>query len=268
MTISYNRGEETERLPEMACPCCQRKALVRYQDRADVDSRQVVIAICRHCTALVNATELWSDTSSDRVIEVQRAGSEGFYASEGETAESVRLKLDPYFGMMQFALGHLPADFPRDAFADIGAGTGYQAAAAATMFESAHAVEVNTRTITGLLPLFPRTDNLRVHTSLDQLPPDLDLVMMMHVLEHLPNIPEMLLAVVNKIRPGGALLFQIPMFNPKYVFKTHYTFLAEPSCRFLCQMAGLGDVRIWYDYLEFLTVLARKPNHGAMSCNA
>jgi 2-polyprenyl-3-methyl-5-hydroxy-6-metoxy-1,4-benzoquinol methylase len=80
------------------------------------------------------------------------------------------------------------------------------------------------------------------------------------VLEHLPDVKLVLDPFVSRLKPGGALFFQVPLLRNDYLVNTHYTFFGEPAARAACHRLGLAVAGVWYDEAkDLLTCIARRP---------
>lgn len=242
----------------MQCPCCQMEGtLARHHERKDINQRVVEIATCLYCTALVDITNLREMLESGRNAEIQRESSAEFYAVTDEIVAQIESRVKNVSSIIDFALAHLPADFPRHAFADFGAGMGHMTAAGAERFDVSHAIEFNTVALHQLHPHFPFSGRIRITEDLEKVEDKIDLVTVWHTIEHMPDAQTMLQAIRAKLSDSGAMMFQCPMFNPNYVVFSHYFFLNEFAARTMCERAGFGDVQVWFDTdADFITCLA------------
>lgn len=245
-----------------SCPVCEEKGMfVKYQTRFDVNKRVVSLEICRHCTVIANATDLasLSQINGDN-YERQKQGSEHFYAvSEDEmNREAVAKQVHARRGMMDFALSEVPVGFKRGAFADLGAGAGYLAGAAAHYFDRVYAIDFNTSIVKSLHQLFEEPDKITISDNLHGVS-GMDMITMWHALEHMPRPLECLRSVQEKLNHGGVVFFQCPMLRPDYVVSTHYVFFSEYSLRVMCERAGFRNVKIWFDMdYDFISCMATK----------
>lgn len=245
----------------LLCPSCGTKdALVKYQERYDADKRSIELHICTACTALVNVTDLSTALVGAGNYDRQKSGSENFYAvdknllSKSEVDAAVNARL----GMVEYAISLLPAEFKRRKFADIGAGSGYLAAAAARYFDCVYAIDFNTAGLRLLHPYFEHHEKIFMADQIKDIS-DLDMVVMWHTLEHLLDPLSFLKEVYQRTARGGCVFFQCPMLRPEYVVSTHYVFFGEPSIRIMCEKSGFNVVSVTYDSeYDFITCMAVK----------
>jgi SAM-dependent methyltransferase len=261
------RSPDVHAFREMRCPACGKKAtLVKYQERFDTNGRDVELHICTGCTALVNVTDLLSSFAGVGNYDRQKAGSENFYAVDKDSLNpnKVAADVDARVGMIEYALSQLPITFKTGVFADLGAGSGYLAAAAARYFDRVYAIDFNTTSLHTLYPYFEHREKIVIADKLVDVS-GLDMVVMWHTLEHLPNALMTLKEVQRKLNSGGAIFFQCPMLRPEYVVSTHYTFFGEFSVRAMCDRAGFRVIRISYDKeYDFITCLAIKKERRSL----
>lgn len=243
------------------CPVCGEKGMfVKYQTRFDANKRVVELEICRHCTVIANVTDLASLQRDGGNYERQRDGSERFYAvSESDmNREAVAKQVNARLGMMDFALSEVPVGFKRGAFADLGAGAGYLAGAAARYFDRVYAIDFNTSTLQSLHHYFEERDKITISDDFHSVS-GMDMIVMWHTLEHMPQALDCLRSVQAKLNQGGVAFFQCPMLRPEYVVATHYVFFSEYSARVMCERAGFSDVKIWFDKdYDFISCMATK----------
>jgi len=244
------------------CPACGEKGMfVKYQTRFDANKRVVTLEICRHCTVIANVTDLASSShpNTDN-YERQKDGSERFYAvSESEMSrEAVAKQVNARLGMMDFALSEVPVGFKREAFADLGAGAGYLAGAAARYFDRVYAIDFNTSILHSLHHYFEERDKITISDSFHDVS-GMDMIVMWHTLEHMPQPLDCLRSVQAKLNKCGVVFFQCPMLRPEYVVSTHYVFFSECAVRVMCERAGFRDVKIWFDMdYDFISCMATK----------
>lgn len=246
----------------LLCPVCGEKGMfVKYQTRFDVNKRVIALEICRHCTVIANVTDLASSSQPNGGnYERQKDGSERFYAvSESEMSrEAVAKQVNARLGMMDFALSEVPAGFNRGTFADLGAGAGYLAGAAAHYFDCVYAIDFNTSIVRSLHQFFEEPDKIIISDDFYSVS-GMDMIVMWHTLEHMPQALDCLRSVHAKLNEGGIAFFQCPMLRPEYVVATHYVFFSEYSVRVMCERAGFSDVKIWFDKdYDFISCMATK----------
>lgn len=244
------------------CPACWGKGtFVKYQTRFDANRRVVALEICRHCTVIANVTDLASSLqANDDNYERQKDGSEQFYAvSESEMShEAVAKQVNARLGMMDFALSEVPVGFKRGAFADLGAGAGYLAGAAARYFDRVYAIDFNTSILQSLHHYFDERDKITISDNVHGIS-GMDMIVMWHTLEHMPHALDCLKSVQAKLNQCGVVFFQCPMLRPEYVVSTHYVFFSEYAVRVMCERAGFSDVKIWFDMdYDFISCMATK----------
>jgi 2-polyprenyl-3-methyl-5-hydroxy-6-metoxy-1,4-benzoquinol methylase len=249
------------------CPCCGSLGqTVKYQERLDIYGNDAEIGICLNCTALVNIFPLLSAIEDDDYIEIQRVSSAHTYQVSEDVLLDAQKKANQLLGVVDFALNYL-GDNPRLSFCDFGAGYGYLAAAGALRFQKSYAVEINTNAIKQLLPHYKNNQNINVIESISELDLNsIDLMVLWHTVEHLVDAQDVLKNIYEYIKPGGAIMFQCPMFKSDYVVFSHYFFLNEFSSKILCELVGFESLQCWFAREEeFITCLARKPLGKALN---
>ncbi len=91
-------------------------------------------------------------------------------------------------------------------------------------------------------------------TFLKQHPKSFDVILMFHVLEHIPKqqIPELLATLYDALKPGGKLLIEVPnMANPftglnfRFADFTHEVGFTEQSLQYVLQGAHFREILIF-----------------------
>ena len=238
--------------------CLERKSLIPFEKRTDLDGVIYDLWLCRNCYAILNGTHLRESQNSD-FLAIQADTSHEFYAVDEAFLEGITKEIEAD-GFVGFLLSQYP-ECKRGVLLDFGAGRGITSAAAANHFDKVYAAELSLPTLMKVhsaMPLrhkvFPVGDYLSIEEKFDA-------VISLHTLEHLPNLREILDNIINRMNPGGALLFQVPLLRKDYLVCVHYTFFTEASCLALARDTGLECLGVWYDNdLDFLTCIMKKPD--------
>jgi 2-polyprenyl-3-methyl-5-hydroxy-6-metoxy-1,4-benzoquinol methylase len=214
--------------------------------------------LCLNCYAILNMTHLRDAQAGNGVTELQANSSDEFYALPDDFLANIPAQVDAN-SFIDFLLEQYP-DCPRGTLLDFGAGRGITAGAAAKHFDRVYASEL-TMTILGQVhQRLPLRDKVILTRDYRSIPDRLDAVVAIHVLEHLPLMRDILDDLVERMNPGAALFFQVPLLRRDHLVCVHYTFFTEASCRALAHYLGLDLVGVWYAHDEdFLTCIASKP---------
>lgn len=241
------------------CPVCREaENIVPFEQRLDVDNRLIDLVLCKSCFAVINATDLHHAMHGDDNEPKQALSSDQFYAIDqqflirfNEIVKSNR--------MIQFLIEHVP-DIARGTVLDFGAGQGINSASAAVYFKKVFAVDLSLTVLSVVHEWMENRYKIHITSDLQSIQEPLDLVLSMHVLEHLPNMRDFLDGWVDNLNPGGAIFFQVPMLKRDHIVSVHYTFFNEACVRTLAEQVGLDVVGVWFDPAnDFLTSILRKP---------
>jgi hypothetical protein len=143
-------------------------------------------------------------------------------------------------------------------FCEIGAGRGYGALAAVRRFKSAYALDFDLRHITAICNRIGWPPNLRIGRTLEDVDAKIDVLMGWHALEHIPQPLVFLEEARSRMSADGYLFFQVPLFRPAHLVRSHYVFYNEAAMRSLIDKAGMKIVEIGFDDVNaFLTVIAQ-----------
>lgn len=244
---------------DVSCTVCREsKNLVRHELRADVDGRIVELWQCMKCHAILNMTDLKRVISGDDDRSIQAMSSDDFYALTPEYIKDIDSKVSEN-KMIDFLIEQVP-DLNTGSLIDFGAGRGITAAAAARSFDRIYAVELTLNVLSEVHSHMPLRHKVSLHDSLASVPPGYDAIASMHVLEHLPNMRDLLEELINDLNEGGVLFFQVPMLRNDYIVSVHYTFFNEICAKYLANDLGMDMIGVWFDTnLDFLTCIMRKP---------
>jgi predicted TPR repeat methyltransferase len=247
-------------------PCCticgEASHVVSFEMRKDVDGRLIDLGLCTRCHAVLNLTDLRAQGLGGGNRERQAMASDAFYEVDPQFIEGLPDAIDRH-RMVEFLLEQMP-DIHRGVMLDFGAGRGLLAASGAKVFERVHAVEMTLNVLMIVHAYMPGRERVILTDDFTTIGEGVDLIASMHVLEHIPDLKDVLGALVAKLNPGGALFFQVPMLRNDYIVSTHYTFFNEPAVRALAAEHGLDVVGVWFDTdLDFLTAILKKPPQPA-----
>ncbi|WP_257554438.1 bifunctional 2-polyprenyl-6-hydroxyphenol methylase/3-demethylubiquinol 3-O-methyltransferase UbiG [Sphingobium sp. CFD-2] len=245
---------------DFACTACrERYSLAPFEQRTDQHGTIYDLWICLNCLAILNATHLRAIHKGADFLSWQSDSSEEFYAVDNAYLATVPDAIDAC-GFIDFLLSAYPEQ-SRSVFLDFGAGRGILSGAAAKRFEKVYAVELSLNVLRKVHAAMPERSRIVPSDNYLDIKDGFDAVASMHVLEHLPNMRDILDTLVERMNPGGSLFFQAPMLRRDYLVNVHYTFFTEVSARTLCRNLGLETVGIWFDHaLDFLTCIAKKPS--------
>lgn len=246
----------------VSCTVCrERDRLARHELRADIDGRIVELWQCLTCHAILNMTDLKRVLAGDDDRSLQAMSSDDFYAVTSEFLQDIDSKISEN-KMIDFLLQQVP-DLNKGVLIDFGAGRGITAASAAQSFDSVYAVELSLNVLAEVHRHMPLRHKISLRDNLPSVPRGYDAVASMHVLEHLPNMRDLLEELAQGLNPGGVIFFQVPMLRGDYIVSVHYTFFNEVCAKFLAKDLGMEFIGVWYDTnLDFLTCIIRKPLFG------
>ncbi len=244
---------------DFACTACgEMHRLSPFEKRIDLDGMVYDLWLCLNCYMVLNATHLREARAGGSFLGQQAASSDEFYAVSPEFLSGVSEDVDRN-GFIDFLIEQYPG-VGRGTLMDFGAGRGITAAAAAKHFDKVYAVELTLNVLKQVHSVMPLKDKVFPTSDYLSISEPHDAILSMHVLEHLPNIREILDVLVSRLNPGGALFFQVPMLRKDYLVCVHYSFFNEASCRTLACNLGLEVVGVWFDNnFDFLNCIMRKP---------
>jgi SAM-dependent methyltransferase len=260
----HNRESMSTAGTNLKCPVCrEQKRFARFERRKGLDYEHE-LWMCLECHAVLNYDDLSAATSEGNFREAQSQASRNFYTVDEEALKSLQVIVESNKGIHRFLLEQCP-DLGRRTSLDFGAGRGCLASAATDFFDRSFAVELNLQTLEQTKPFLPNNDRITIAGDVDSLKQDFDVITSFHVLEHMPDMRDVLERVIPLLVPGGAFFFQVPLLRNDYLVRTHYTFLNEPSARFLCRELGLDVVGVWFDTAyDFLSCIGRRPQAGSL----
>lgn len=246
--------------PKVRCTVCREtERLVPFERRLDSDGRECELWMCLNCHVVLNATDLKRHYSGAGDVALQAMSSDQFYAVDDEFLANIQESIDNN-QMIDFMVKKIP-DISRGTLIDFGAGRGIMAASAAKIFDKVYAAELSLNVLKVVHEAMPNRDKIILTNDFMGIEDRFDAIVSMHVLEHLPNMRDLLDQLVSRLNPRGALFFQVPLMRRDYIVPVHYTFFNEVSARALASELGLNVVGVWFDTnLDFLTALFRKPN--------
>lgn len=242
---------------ELTCPCCGKRGVLKpYCRRFDVQRHHVEICVCVHCTALVNRTELAAatkDPSSALCLQTESA-SKFYYIDVNDALEQVGRAEK----VVQFLLDSANSPIERRQAVDFGAGTGHMVAALAKHFDRAFAIDSNQTTLDRFIPVYGM-ENLAAVRDIDDIEGQFDAIVVWHTFEHLPAAYPVAARLASRLKRGGVMFWQVPMYRDTTVVHTHFTFFNETSASFLGKSAGLSLRQVWHDQEnQFLTCLSMR----------
>lgn len=238
--------------------CRERINLAPFEQRLGAGGDLYELWLCLSCGVVLNATHLRTAQADSAQDEVQAETSDIFYSVDPHYLATVPDEIDANT-FTDFLFAQCP-DLSHRTALDFGAGRGITAAAAAKKFDRVYAAELSDTVLSAVYAVMPQKDKVCLTRDYQSIPEKLDAIYAMHTLEHLPKLRDFLDEFVEKLAPGGALFFQVPMMRRDYLVCVHYTFFNEISCRQMANQIGLELTGVWYDNdQDFLTCIMRKP---------
>ncbi|MDQ7005625.1 MAG: class I SAM-dependent methyltransferase [Acidobacteriota bacterium] len=236
------------------CRVCASGTLVDVEIRRSLGGRQVRIAFCRECQVIVNKDSDPSET-------LQREGSRSFYGLTDEQIAALPRSLVDSASLVRSLLPEGWTRLDGRVFLEFGAGRGLMPIAAAHLgFARAYGVDLNLETFEQVRRHLPVPGQVRMCGELEQITEPVDLVVLWHTLEHIPEPRPLLRRLVEQMRPGGWIVVQVPQYCPQYICETHHYFYTEPSLTRVLADAGCEPQRVSYDLDNaFIAAWARKP---------
>jgi len=244
---------------DFACTVCREtKALTPFERRTGLENDIFDLWMCLKCNAILNATHLREVAAGFNYAEIQASSSDDFYAVDQEYLAGVpgAIEADTF---LSFLLQMYP-ECPRGVAIDFGAGRGITAGAAAKHFDKVYAAELSLNVLKQVHAVMPLREKIVVTDDYKSIPDRFDAIISTHVLEHLPDLRDVMGHLVEQLNASGAVFFQVPMLLKPHLHCVHYTFFSEASCRALAIELGLEIVGVWYAHdHDFLNCIMRKP---------
>ncbi len=245
-------------IPEVisACPCCRTPgSLVPFELTYDIDNELTRLTLCQSCLALFNLNA-YAELKQSKPEQIQVGD---FYAVNGfggdDHLAAIKNAGDNLVGYFLRRTGLDPA---ARTFCEIGAGRGYAALAAARRFKSAYALDFDLRNFERVCQEIGRPANLHIGRSLEYVNSRIDILMGWHVLEHIPEPLAFLDQARRRMAPRAYFFFQVPMYRPAYLVRSHHVFYNETAMGRLMTKAGAEVIEIGFDpKAGFLTAIAQ-----------
>jgi SAM-dependent methyltransferase len=246
-------------LGELKCTICLGKRLVPFEERVDRGGRIYELSMCRDCLSIINMTDLRAACDGFDVVSHQSAAVDSVYRLDESFLAQIDTEIDILDkSFIQLLFVECP-EIRRGRLLDFGAGRGLTAIAASRYFEAVFAVELNFTALQTLQSTYGIGKQIRLASSLDDVPDDLDASLFLHVIEHLPDANSTLRAAANKLRKGGILLFQVPLMKMEYLMDCHYTFLNRATVDSIGTITGLMIKNVMFDHKnDFMTCIMIK----------
>jgi Methyltransferase domain len=245
------------------CGCCGVRRVFDLFERAlSPDGSETELRICSVCSVVTTVFDKAYSTADTQAVAAQQASSSAeFYDSQiPKDLDSVRDEIQKHAGIIDF-LDPLIGSTENKVFAELGYGRGLLLLAAAAKYRQAIGFEVQhdslrslVKALFGALP-----DNISLFDSIEQTNAKLDVLVLWHTLEHLINPHKVLTPYISRLKEGGLLYFQVPLFRPAYLCATHYWFFNARAVETFLDMLRLEPVNVSFDTGNaFLTVVGRK----------
>lgn len=238
------------------CPCCggPGEGLKPFETTKNIDHDTIHILICTTCTALINKEE-WiipPDVADAR----NKQGSIEYYDQQFKAYEQ---EIASCRGLVNTVLMECSPNLP-ETLLDFGFGSGCFLLSAASIFRHVYGVDINHVTIEAIMKrLSPPPNNVYLYHNIDAVESNVDVVFCWHVLEHLPNAAVIVRSLARVVQPGGAFMFQVPLYRPAYLCYTHITFYNEHSISHLFTGDLWEPPRVEFDVDNgFLTGVVRR----------
>jgi SAM-dependent methyltransferase len=228
----------------------------------DINGRLSQMSQCVDCMAIVNEGAY----AAAEMASVEAMQKTDFYRLSEEEIRSVSSHIAATDGLFSELFRQVPSA-RRRVFCDFGAGRGFVAMQATKYFDLAFACEMDTSAVRqaveatgGDLP------NLRIASTLDEVTAPIDVLLMWHVLEHIPNPLEFWRKYKERLAPDAVVFLQIPLYRPQHVVHSHYVFYSEPSLSRWAESIDAVPLFFGYDVENsFLAMVARRAPKGASS---
>ncbi len=226
----------------------------------DVDGNLAVIAVCTHC--LVQANMAAVIAHHDGVIDnlANQAAAHGtMYSVDAGDAAAIRQQIARNTFLLDLLATKLP-DLARLAYLDVGYGAGYSLYAATERMRHVMGVDLYDEPIRNICAALGEPANLELKGDIAALSQPADVVVLWHTLEHIPNCPAFIGALRTKMRPGGCILLQVPLLQPRSIIGVHFSFFGLASLRRLFTSEGFEEVDYWFDFENsFISYMAKLP---------
>ena len=240
----------------LLCPCCRAAAadLELFEVTRTIDACEARIVVCRQCTALINEAELAAPEEAVRALNEE--GSVEFYGGDWD---GYRREIEKCSSLVEFVMSEFGGAGPRSLL-EFGFGSGCFLLAAAERIPEVFGVDLNHVTIRGILANSGRSvDQLRLYQNISEVSAVVDAVFCWHVLEHLKDARGLIDALGERLRTQGMLFFQVPLYRPAHICRTHITFLSAASVACLFDVERWERPKLMFDVANaFLTGVVRR----------
>lgn len=239
-----------------ACPCCGVQAsLVTYEIVRDVEGDLARIALCQSCLALFNlaAYSALNDTRADMMQGGDFYNAHGFGGEDHLAA--VQNAEDNIVGYFLRRTGFDPNDH---VYCEIGIGRGYSSVAATRQFKAVYGLDFDLGNVRRVCGEIGWPANMHIGRSLEEVDEPIDLLVGWHALEHIPQPLAFLKEARGRMTTGSYFFFQVPLFRPEYIVRSHHVFFNEEAMRRLMFNVSANVLEIGFDPdLACLTVIAQ-----------
>lgn len=227
-----------------SCPVCRSEQLAPRNDRLR-DADDVRVMECSTCTHVFLET-------FGHVNDAYFADDE-FLRNKPGILEGVEERLRHYEYENQERSARVGPLCVNKRVLDYGCGAGQLTEKLVPLAKSIEGVE---RTASFRRRLEDR--GLRVYNHISETPDAYDVILMFHVLEHLPEPVTVIEECLSKIKPGGLLyievpnvndalisLYDVPAYRKFHFFRDHLHYFSRQSLTETFRQAGCRDVRVF-----------------------
>lgn len=238
---------------KIKCRICSASAYLAER-MIDNDGKEAQIYQCTGCGVLINESILIPDSQNEQM---QSEFLEKIYSGESWSQKEVENQLETYRRMLDHLL-EISQLQKFEIFVDVGSGSGFAAVASISKFNTVFATDLRIDIVkSNLARLDLKT--IRLEKTLIPAVNQVDCYFLWHVLEHLKDPIDALMDMKHKLRNGGVIIFQVPLFRKENSFYQHYHFYNANTIRFIAELTGLKLVAIEFDMdLAFLTAILSK----------
>jgi SAM-dependent methyltransferase len=235
----------------MTCPVCNSQAEF-FEKRVDKDNTITDIFICTNCHLLIAPSRVSENEQKEWSAEV--------YVNYSDSAENVKKIVEEYRKYINYFLPYIPS-FSTSTLLDFGCGHGLVSVAATQEgFGEVFGIDLNIKTMDEVFKLIPKPDNFHYYNGLNDMPiPQVDAVLLNHVLEHLLDPVETLKKISFRLKRNGILFGQVPQYTKEYIFPGHFFFFCKKSLEVLFGLIDSSLLLYEVDpVFQFVTFIASK----------
>lgn len=235
------------------CPLCDSSSIAMIE-RGGFKGASFLLHQCRECLVIINKSAYdLLNKSSER--ELQKTY---FYDFDPLDFSKTQEEINSRTSMVRNLLAQLNQPLHDLNACDFGMGRGTLAYGLSEFCHKVWGIDFDIRSGMGLVDKFGLKDNLFFLENFEGVTENIDIVIMWHVLEHLPFPVEILNKLIEKMPAGSRFLIQIPLYRREHLENAHYLFYNEYSFDRLASITSLYREKTIYDYERcFLTCILK-----------